>query len=155
MTIRQRLARGVGRVPRLRRVEARVAVAARRGGLAEVREQLHAPALGRLAQAEQPVELGNLELVLTAEDLEADLLQQVDYFALAMDAQRMHGRLSDRRFYIRGGDSRIDGPGVPLRVPPWAFAALSRERASFPCRRRPGPLSAGTGDDADARSPLW
>ncbi len=46
---------------------------------------------------EQPVEHGNLELVLTAEDLEADLLQHVDYFALAMDVHPMHGRLSSSR----------------------------------------------------------
>src|SRR6185437_16939644 len=53
----QRLARSVRRIPGLRRVDAGVAVAAGPARLAEIIEQPHTPASGRLAQAEQDVEL--------------------------------------------------------------------------------------------------
>src|SRR6185295_6228802 len=53
----ERLARGLGGVPGLRRLEASIAIAARHALFAEVVEQPHAPASGRLAQAEERIEL--------------------------------------------------------------------------------------------------
>ena len=55
---RERLLRGDRGVPGLGRLEAVVAVAAGCGGLAEIRQQPHAPALRGLAESEQRIELG-------------------------------------------------------------------------------------------------
>jgi hypothetical protein len=55
---RERLARGFGRIPGLRRIETGIAVSAGRAFLAEVMQQPHAPAAGALAEAEQRIELG-------------------------------------------------------------------------------------------------
>src|SRR6187455_1393408 len=64
---RERLLRGDRAIPDYRRLEAGIAIAARRRCFAEIREQAHPPAGGRLAQAQQRIELGAchaLELVL-------------------------------------------------------------------------------------------
>src|SRR4029079_17240397 len=54
----ERLAGRLGRIPGLRRIDARVAVAACCARFAEIIEQSHAAAAGGFAQAEQGVELG-------------------------------------------------------------------------------------------------
>src|SRR5215831_4003236 len=56
----QELLRGHGAVPRQRRRQARVAVAARRAVLAEVAQQLHPPASHRLAERQHGVEVDAL-----------------------------------------------------------------------------------------------
>jgi hypothetical protein len=60
----QQLARGVGAIPDVGRVQAVVAVAARLGRLAEVPEQPHAPAVGGLGQRQQRVELAAHHLLV-------------------------------------------------------------------------------------------
>ncbi len=61
---RQRHLRLARRVPRCRRLEAGIAIAARLACLAEITEQAHAPARRRFAQAEQRVELAALHALV-------------------------------------------------------------------------------------------
>jgi hypothetical protein len=60
----EQLLRGERAIEGRRRIETGVAIAARRGGLAEIGEQAHASALGALAQAEHRVELRRLDALL-------------------------------------------------------------------------------------------
>ena len=57
------LARSIGRVPGGRRKQAVVAIPAVAAGLAEIAKQAHAPAVGRLGQGQQGVELAPLTLL--------------------------------------------------------------------------------------------
>src|SRR6186713_492233 len=64
---RERLPRGDRAIPDYGRLETGIAITARRRGFAEIGEQAHTPTRGRLAQAQQGIELGAchaLELVL-------------------------------------------------------------------------------------------
>ena len=84
-----RLTRGV---PRRRRLEARIAVAARLALLAEVVQQPHAAARNRLAQPEQRVELRRLDALVRVVRIGlVDHLALLDDVAEAVRHPRIRG----------------------------------------------------------------
>ena len=128
---RQQLLRGDESVPGLGRLEARVAVAARAGCLAEVAEQVLAAASDRLAEREHRVEMLAEALLVGAI---AGAL--VDQPALLHDVAEAVGHPARPRGRRRGRRDRSPGSS-PRRTSAGRCARRSARRACrCPCRTR-------------------
>ena len=99
---RQRHLRLARRIPCVRRFETVVAVAARLARFAEIREQPHAPASRRFAQAEQRVELAGLHALVRVVGVGF-----VDHLALLHDVAETVGHPRVRRHAVAARAARF------------------------------------------------